>query len=116
MSYYMTRGSRVFAPSGGGEKVAAYARGRRCAIDGCATILSTYNPSSCCALHEQQHVVRRHQRTTRPSEERVCPQCGCEFETTNPQRRFCSDRCRMAAFQRRRRTAGAAGAVRPQAG
>jgi predicted nucleic acid-binding Zn ribbon protein len=36
---------------------------------------------------------------------RACPQCGDFFETANPRRRFCSDRCRVAAFQQRRQRA-----------
>jgi predicted nucleic acid-binding Zn ribbon protein len=106
MSFYVTRGSRVFAPSAGNVKISAYSRGRTCAAEGCATILSTYNPSAYCSVHEPQDLVRRHrQRMSRPLEERACPQCGEVFETANPRRRFCSDRCRVAAFQQRRQRA-----------
>jgi len=106
MSFYVTRGSRVFAPSAGNVKVSAYATGRTCAVDGCRTILSTYNPSAYCSVHEPQHVPRRRRQTpSRPMEERACPQCGDLFETANPRRRFCSDRCRVAAFQQRRQLA-----------
>ena len=103
MSFYVTRGSRVYAPSAGNVKVSAYATGRTCAADGCLTILSTYNPSAFCSVHEPQRLPRRRREiTSRPLEERACPHCGAIFETANLRRRFCSDRCRVAAFQRRR--------------
>jgi len=36
-----------------------------------------------------------------PLEERACACCGEHFETVNPRRRYCSDRCRVRAFQLR---------------
>jgi hypothetical protein len=33
------------------ERIAAYGRGRVCAAPGCTTLLSAYNPGSCCSLH-----------------------------------------------------------------
>ena len=37
--------------------------------------------------------------------EATCAHCGTAFETLNQARKFCSDRCRMAAFARRKRAA-----------
>ena len=105
MSFYLSRGSRVYAPDGRGSRVQVHARGRICAVEHCATILSAYNPSRFCSLHDRQDPVRRQSARSRPVEERTCPQCGHFFQTTNPKRRFCSDRCRMAAFQVRRKRA-----------
>ncbi len=33
---------------------------------------------------------------------RKCESCSKPFEATRPQRRFCGDKCRMAAWQKRR--------------
>ena len=41
----------------------------------------------------------------RPITEIACEHCGSVFLTANPARKFCSDRCRMAAFARRKRAA-----------
>jgi hypothetical protein len=101
----LARRSRVYAPGGGRAKVSAYEPGRICAAEGCGTILSTYNPWSRCALHHRLEDVTRKQHTQRPLEERHCLQCGHPFATTSPTRRFCSDSCRMAAFQHRRNSA-----------
>lgn len=45
----------VKVPNGRGEirPPAVHAKGRRCAADGCTTILSVYNESSMCELHRQ---------------------------------------------------------------
>jgi len=97
----------VYASHGGRDKVAAYARGRTCAAEECTTILSTYNPSSYCALHGRHDAVQRRQRKTWPLEQRACPQWSHGFDATNPKRRFCSDGRRMAALQHRRKSAEA---------
>jgi endogenous inhibitor of DNA gyrase (YacG/DUF329 family) len=84
------------------ERVRLYARGRVCAHPGCPTILSVYNPARFCAAHLQQARPRRRQISLVPHEV-SCESCGTPFETSNPRRRYCSDRCRMAAFARRSR-------------
>jgi hypothetical protein len=94
-----------------------YGAGRRCAADGCDTILSSYNPSALCSLHaggwdERPPREPRHS-CTRPEQTRRCANalCSVEFTTANPSRVYCSDRCRMKAFQlrlaRQRRRAAA---------
>ncbi len=93
--------------SAGAASVRTYARGRVCRADGCGTVLSAYNSSAFCALHEG--VLPRKRRAWRPAMERACAQCGVAFETANERRRYCSDRCRMAAFARRKRAATATG-------
>ena len=94
-------------PLPGTASVRTYARGRVCRAAGCGTVLSSYNPSSFCALHEC--AIPRPRRARRPAAERTCENCGGAFTTANEQQRYCIDRCRMAAFARRRRAVGAKG-------
>jgi hypothetical protein len=106
---YAERGSRMYA-SGGGRRGRSPVRsaGRTCAADGCTTILSTYNHSEYCGVHERTVVRHRQHRRSRPPQpvlERLCPHCDDVFETTNPRRRFCSDACRIASWQRNQRAA-----------
>ena len=76
-------------------------------VDGCGTRLSAYNPSNVCALHggSWQEEYHRTTRRTIQREEitRHCAfdHCGREFTTTNPAKKYCSDACRMKAFQAR---------------
>ena len=86
-------------------KTKTYGAGRICMVDGCGTRLSAYNPSSVCALHggwqeditapAQGHAARGDHAPLR------FEQCGREFITTNPAKKYCSDACRMKAFQAR---------------
>lgn len=85
------------------DRVRAHQRGRTCAHEGCETILSIYNPARLCAVHVKAQNARR--RPALAVREVACEQCGLTFESANPHRRYCSDRCRMAAFARRKRTA-----------
>jgi len=71
-----------------------------------------YNPSDYCCLHGGLESVlgtyaRRHPG---PAAEfvRVCLNelCGAQFVTANPARKYCSDRCRMRAFARRKAAGG----------
>ena len=84
-----------------------YGAGRVCAVEGCGTRLSAYNPSSVCALHGSgwSEDLRRSTRRARQREEitRTCAYepCGREFVTANPAKKYCSDACRMKAFQAR---------------
>jgi hypothetical protein len=48
---------------------------------------------------------RRRRGELHPLREVACEHCGVTFETQNAHRRYCSDRCRMAAFARRKRAA-----------
>lgn len=81
-----------------------YGSGRICAVGGCPTILSSYNPSGVCCLHNLGWAVRErapsHRHRALPEISRSClnPQCGITFVTTTPSKRYCSDRCRMKAF------------------
>ena len=94
-------------PSSGAASVRTYPHGRICRQDACATVLSAYNSSAFCALHER--ALPRLRRAWRPAVERTCEACGIAFETANERRHYCSDRCRMAAFARRKRAAAARG-------
>ena len=91
----------------GTASVRTYARGRVCRAGDCGTVLSAYNPSSFCALHERD--LPRPRRARRQAAERACANCGASFETASERQRYCSDRCRMADFARRTRAAGAQG-------
>lgn len=42
-----SRHQRVLA----GDRLEHYGAARRCHVEGCATVLSRYNPSSTCAVH-----------------------------------------------------------------
>ncbi len=96
-------GTRAAAPSPG-CRVRSYQSGRLCGHSECETILSVYNPSKFCAVHAHLAAARK-RSTPSPLSEGACARCGSVFETANPARKFCSDRCRMAAFARRKRAA-----------
>ena len=102
-------------------KTKTYGIGRICMVDGCGTRLSAYNPSQVCALHggAWQDDFHRSGRKSGQREEitRRCTfePCGREFTTTNPAKKYCSDACRMKAFQARvmsARRMGSVGAIR----
>ena len=102
-------------------KTKTYGIGRICTVDGCGTRLSAYNPSRVCALHggAWQDDPHRGGRKSNRREEitRRCTfdPCGREFATTNPAKKYCSDACRMKAFQARvmrARRMGDIGAIR----
>jgi len=100
------RGHRLHSAANG-AKTRTYGAGRTCIVEGCGTRLSAYNPSRTCALHDGLWTddVRRTSRRSAPREEmtRRCSfeGCGREFTSANPARRYCSDACRMKAFQAR---------------
>lgn len=97
-----------------GGRPARYAAGRRCATPGCSTILSVYNPASFCCLHDRRAApARTRRRPERPRMIVVCtrPGCGKAFATDNPRRRYCSDRCRVKAFEDRQRVVRQAAAL-----
>ena len=86
------------------RQVKSFGRGRVCVAGGCATILSAYNPSSWCAVHDRLSPRARTGRGTRPpANSRACanPACGKAFETANERRQYCSDTCRAMAFYAR---------------
>jgi hypothetical protein len=103
------RHGEVRLPGGRSEPVRTYGAGRVCAVVGCTTRLSRYNPSPYCSLHAKAMppMGERRQRRDVPVMRRRCAYepCGHEFTTTNAARKFCSDRCRMRAFQERQRLA-----------
>jgi len=92
------------------ESVTVYERGRVCARSGCSTRLSVYNPSDYCAAHAALATPRpRIHQSHGPLSERRCASETCNevFVSGNPKRLYCCQRCRMAAFQRRRARATA---------
>ena len=101
------RGHKVLGVVGKTCRVRTYESGRVCVIDDCSTKLSMYNPSPTCAVHTAvwRNSLRKSQELVprREPEVRTCTHepCGREFVTTNPARKYCSDACRMRAFQAR---------------
>jgi hypothetical protein len=82
-----------------------YPHGRLCAHEDCETILSIYNPSAFCGAHADLARSKRRRGELHPVRDVACAHCGASFQTQNAHRRYCSDRCRMAAFARRKRAA-----------
>ena len=78
---------------------------RVCAAEGCTTRLSVYNAQSYCWLHRNQasEAPRRERSLRAVTITGVCAREGCDntFTTVNLSRKYCSDRCRMLAFQQR---------------
>ncbi len=88
-------------------KAKTYGVGRICAVDGCGTRLSAYNPSNTCALHggswqnDYHHASRKASQREEITRRCAFEPCSREFTTTNPAKKYCSDACRMKAFQAR---------------
>lgn len=88
-------------------KAKTYGADRVCAVEGCGTRLSSYNPSSRCAMHSgawQEDPHRSERKASRREQiTRRCAfaPCSREFATTNPAKKYCTDACRMKAFQAR---------------
>lgn len=103
-THVVIRFGAVCASDAGAARVRVFEADRRCLHEGCTTVLSIYNPSAYCSLHERRQADRRARQTSREVLERTCANehCGVPFVTTNPARVYCSDRCRMSAFQQRR--------------
>jgi hypothetical protein len=101
------RGHRAYTRAEEMLRTKTYGAGRICAVEGCGTRLSAYNPSNVCALHSGAWEERLHhstrQRREREEITRICAYepCGREFVTYNPAKKYCSDACRMRAFQAR---------------
>lgn len=101
------RGRKVLGVVGRAGRIRTYTPGRVCIYDGCTTKLSVYNPSPTCAVHTAlwRAALRKTQdeSSRREPETRTCAHepCGREFVTANPARKYCSDACRMRAFQAR---------------
>jgi hypothetical protein len=104
MSTPVTTSLNAWRPVSVTDRVPVRRRGRICAHDGCSTILSVYNLGKYCSAHASEARDRR-RASQQPPRLVACADCGEEFKTRNVRRRFCSDRCRMAAFARRKRAA-----------
>ena len=105
MSTRITGTLNPWGPVSQACRVRSYQSGRICAHPDCDTILSIYNPAKYCTVHRSLAANGRRRGTPRPIREVACEQCGTVFETGNQARKYCSDRCRMAAFARRKRAA-----------
>ncbi len=101
------RGRRLHSVADQMLKTKTYGVGRICRVDGCGTRLSAYNPSSVCALHggawqeDFHHSSRKSSQREEINRRCAFEPCGREFITTNPAKKYCSDACRMKAFQAR---------------
>ena len=101
------QGRRLHSVAIGMLKTKTYGAGRVCAVEGCGTHLSAYNPSGVCALHggswqeDVQHSVRKASRREEITRRCSFEPCGREFTTSNPAKKYCCDACRMKAFQAR---------------
>jgi hypothetical protein len=86
------------------HQVRSFGGGRVCVAGGCGTVLSSYNPSSWCAIHDRLSLPLKRRGTRRPTHFRACanPACGTLFESVNALRQYCSDDCRGQAFYARR--------------
>lgn len=99
------------APGRRSDRVRYYREGRVCSEPGCGTVLSIYNASSRCAVHQRRADVIPLRRLESEEMERSCAQCGATFLTTNPRRKYCSSRCRSHAFAEREKLARRAALV-----
>ena len=89
-------------------KTKTYGTGRICVVDGCGTTPFGVQPrraSAPCTAAPGSDDFHRAARKASQREEitRRCAfePCGREFTTTNPAKKYCSDACRMKAFQAR---------------
>lgn len=105
MSTPVTTSLNTWRPVSRADRITVRARGRVCAHEGCDTILSIYNPAKYCSAHGAEALGRSRRVGLQTAHPVACEHCGETFETRNENRRYCSDRCRMAAFTRRRRAA-----------
>jgi hypothetical protein len=104
---------REMSGPGTTHQVRSFEGGRVCVAGGCSTILSSYNPSSWCTVHDRLSPrARKGHGTRRPTDSRTCanPACGTVFESANAKRQYCSDTCRAMAFYARRHREENAGA------
>ena len=100
MSLRLAGTLRPSGPVTRSERPTTFPRGRVCAEPECTTVLSVYNPERHCALHTIRDAPRSRRRPLAlVLFERACEDCGLVFETGNVRKRFCSDRCRVHAFQ-----------------
>jgi hypothetical protein len=86
------------------HQVRSFGGGRVCVAGDCSTILSSYNSSSWCAIHDRLSPARKRRGAGPPTNSRTCanPACGTVFESANARRQYCSDTCRGMAFYARR--------------
>jgi hypothetical protein len=101
------RGHRMYTQADVLLRTKTYGTGRICSVEGCNTRLSLYNPSNVCALHsggwhdELRHAAHRRHEREEMTRNCLFEPCSREFVTFNPAKKYCSDACRMRAFQAR---------------
>ena len=105
MSTPVTSALMPWGPISQAHRVRAYQGGRTCDHPDCTTILSIYNPSAYCNAHAALSARLQRRGLANPTRDVACQHCDEVFQTANRARRYCSDRCRMAAFARRKRAA-----------
>ena len=100
-------GHRILSAADDISRARTYGAGRVCAVPGCGTLLSAYNPSDVCALHggawrdETRQATRKLAQREEMTRRCAFEPCGREFSTPNPAKKYCGDACRMRAFQAR---------------
>lgn len=102
------RVSRTHSIYGTGTPPPTYPKGRVCAEPGCGTILTRYNPDPYCSVHGHRTATAARSRTTTAARVRnlTCENCGAAFTSRSQTARFCSARCRMAAYEAREAAKG----------
>jgi hypothetical protein len=81
-----------------------HGRGRGCEEKGCDTVLSVYNATSFCSVHErgaQAPGRKPHDAHDRVTMTCALTTCGRSFESVNLTRVYCSAHCRMLGFSLR---------------
>ena len=114
MSTPVTSSLNPWGPISQSHRVRIYQHGRTCEHPDCTTVLSVYNPSTYCNAHAALSARMQRRGLANPTRDVACEHCGEVFQTANRARRYCSDRCRMAAFARRKRAAERAKARRQE--
>ena len=72
----VTSSLNPWGPISQSHRVRIYQHGRTCEHPDCATILSVYNPSKYCSVHEKLVLGGRKRRCPRPIREVACEHCG----------------------------------------
>jgi hypothetical protein len=77
MSLRVTSNLRPRGVGRNSDRVAAYGHGRLCAEPDCTTVLSIYNPSPYCAVHEIVRAAGKHREPVRRTPPVTAGQVAC---------------------------------------
>lgn len=90
MTDTITRAARLEFLIGAAQHVQTHPRGRVCAVEGCRTVLSMYNPADRCELHAERE--SDHDITRCGHRFRICLKCGVMSEVRGRPSKRCG-RC-----------------------